>query len=218
MSQINPLCNCGSEWIYVGDESGPNIDVFFGTRKRTRTQEWIKVRWMVPQLSLPFQEALSLYTHPFFPRRCIPLVSLLLPAKSGTRGAMKDTNGGCWWVGGYGTFWAAPETHRLLGETEYNTSSQEDMSGVWGYSRIAVRALWDRENLLGPTHCLPQGGPGPSWHTSSKCEFPFLCRAGMPQNQPRSENTMEHWVRADHSEFWFVKLKDVQKQRSNIFV
>lgn len=159
---------------------------------------------MVPQLSLPFPEVFSLYTYPFFPKGCIPLLSLLLTPESWSRGALQGANGSPLWVGGCRAFWAAPETHRLERDTSYHQFPRR-------YGRSSFGDIQELQyELFGMGRIF--------WHASSKCEFPFLCRTGTPKSQPCSENIMENWLRTDHSEFQLHKLEDIGKQRNIIFI
>lgn len=188
VNQINPQCNSGSQWIYVRDESGSNIDVFFGRRKSKTTEEWIWVRWMVPQLCLAFlKEVFSFYAHSFFPRKCIPQLSLLLAPESWMGGAMQGAKGSPWWVGGYEAFWAAPESHSTEFPKKYGRSSFGDVQELQKELFGTGRVLWGA-NAASHLKVLAPAG-------TQVANVNSLSSAGLvlPKKQPCLENTIKNW-------------------------
>lgn len=149
---------------------------------------------MVPQLCLAFLKQVFLFcAHSFFPRKCIPLVSLLLAPESWAGGAMQGAKGKSpWWVRGYEAFWAAPGSHGLLRDTVH--SSQENMGG----EALGIVNNCRKSSLAQGESCGVQTLPT-TWSLAltgtQVANVNSLSSAGLvlPKKQPCLENTVENW-------------------------
>lgn len=181
VSQINPQCNFGSQWIHVRGESGSNIDVFFGRRKSKTTEEWIKVRWMVPQVVPGLLERSVFFSCPLLlskemhssgsPAACSRVLSWGSHARCKRQFLV---SGRLWSFLSCSREPRAVERHSTPFPRKHGRSSFGDSQELQKELFSPGRVLWDASTAY---HLKP----GPGWHTSGKCEFPLLCRTGTPK-------------------------------------
>lgn len=153
------------------------------------------------------------YAHTFFPRKYIPLVSLLLAPESWAGGAMQGEKAVPWWVEGYEAFWAAPGSHGLLRDTVHGF--QENTGG----ETLGIGRNCRKSSLAQWVSCEVQTLPT-TWNLAlagtQVANMNSRSSAGL--YSPKISLAWKTEWKIDPSEFQLAKLEDVQKQRNNVFV